>query len=79
MTTEPQKGAAYWQVGVVDRGIGAVFVEHLTRLGLRASMSTTQTPNMFKVLVGPLGGQAESDTVKRTLDTNGFQSFLRKF
>lgn len=75
----PAPGSTYWQVGVVDRGIAAVFVEHLTRMGLRARMADGQSPGFPRVLVGPLPTQASVDETKARLDKGGFQAFLKKY
>lgn len=75
----PAPGSTYWQVGVVDRGIAGVFVEHLTRMGLRARVADGQTPGFPRVLVGPLPTQASVDETKARLDKSGFQAFLKKY
>lgn len=75
----PAPGSTYWQVGVVDRGIAGVFVEHLTRMGLRAQSAGVQTPGFLRVLVGPLSTQSSIDETKRLLDESGFQAFLKKY
>ncbi|MFN7934795.1 MAG: hypothetical protein U0R19_15815 [Bryobacteraceae bacterium] len=75
----PAPGSTYWQVGVVDRGIAAVFVEHLTRMGLRARIADGQSPGFPRVLVGPLPTQASVDEAKARLDKGGFQAFLKKY
>ena len=75
----PAPGSTYWQVGVVDRGIAGVFVEHLTRMGLRARIADGQTPGFPRVLVGPLPTQAIIDETKARLDRSGFQAFLKKY
>ncbi|MBL8173282.1 MAG: hypothetical protein JNK48_01345 [Bryobacterales bacterium] len=75
----PASGSVFWQVGVVDRGIATVFIEHLTRLGLRARAADVQTPGFLRVLVGPLPTQAAVDDAKRILDKSGFQAFLKKY
>jgi len=76
---QPVSGSAYWQVGVVDRGIAGVFVEHLTRMGLRARSADVPTPGFQRVLVGPLATQSSVDETKRLLDKSGFQAFLKKY
>lgn len=75
----PAPGSTYWQVGVVDRGIAGVFVEHLTRMGLRARIADGQSPGFPRVLVGPLPTQASIDETKARLDKSGFQAFLKKY
>lgn len=75
----PAPGAVFWQVGVVDRGIAAVFVEYLTRLGLKARTAPAQAPGLQRVLAGPLDGQGEIEEAKRALDQAGLQSFLKKY
>ncbi|MBL8218471.1 MAG: hypothetical protein JNL62_04545 [Bryobacterales bacterium] len=75
----PAPGSVFWQVGVVDRGIAGVFVEHLTRMGLRARSADVQTPGYLRVLVGPLATQSSVDETKRLLDKWGFQAFLKKY
>lgn len=75
----PLSGSVYWQVGVVDRGIASVFVEHLNRMGLRARTATVQTPGFQRVLVGPLLTQGSIEETKQMLDKAGFQAFLKKY
>ena len=74
----PSPGSAFWQVGVVDRGISPVFVEHLGRMGLHARSASAGSPKFLRVLVGPLPPQ-EIDSIKKTLDKAGFQFFLKKY
>ena len=75
----PAAGSTYWQVGVVGRGVATVFVEHLTRMGLRARTAPVQTPGLLRVLVGPLPSQADVDATREKLDGAGFQAFLKKY
>ncbi len=75
----PAPGSTYWQVGVVDRGMAAVLVEHLMRMGLRARSAPVQAPGLLRVLVGPLSSQSAVDETKNTLDKAGFQAFLKKY
>lgn len=76
---EPTQGEAYWQVGVVDRGIAAVFVEYLTKHGFRARTASAQSGNLRRVLVGPVMDPADAESMKRSLDSGGFQSFMKRY
>ncbi|MCZ2147532.1 MAG: hypothetical protein LC126_07135 [Bryobacterales bacterium] len=76
---EPAQGEAYWQVGVVDRGIAAVFVEYLTKHGFRARTASAQSGNLRRVLVGPVADPADAENTKRNLDAGGFQSFMKRY
>ncbi|MCC6393208.1 MAG: hypothetical protein IT167_21590 [Bryobacterales bacterium] len=76
---EPAQGESYWQVGVVDRGIAAVFVEYLTKHGFRARTASAQSGNLRRVLVGPVTDSADGESIKRNLDAGGFQSFMKRY
>ncbi|MCC6365949.1 MAG: hypothetical protein IT165_20730 [Bryobacterales bacterium] len=76
---EPAQGESYWQVGVVDRGIAAVFVEYLTKHGFRARTASAQSGNLRRVLVGPVTNPADAENIKRNLDAGGFQSFMKRY
>jgi cell division septation protein DedD len=76
---EPAQGETYWQVGVVDRGIAAVFVEYLTKHGFRARTASAQSGSLRRVLVGPVTNPADAESTKRNLDAGGFQSFMKRY
>ncbi|HUQ92934.1 MAG TPA: hypothetical protein VM120_14735 [Bryobacteraceae bacterium] len=76
---DPRPGQTFWQVGVVDRGMANVSVDHLIRLGFRARLAPAPSANLHRVLVGPLMGRADLEKSKRGLDAAGFQSFLKKY
>lgn len=72
-------GRAYWQVGMVDRGVATVFVEYLSKLGLTARVVPGDTSTMSRVLVGPLSDGEQTESTRRTLEKAGFQYFLRRY
>ncbi|MBI3681530.1 MAG: hypothetical protein HY235_14190 [Acidobacteria bacterium] len=76
---DPPRGQTFWQVGLLDRGIAAVFVEYLQRLGLKARTASGTGPNLQRVLVGPLEDADEIEKAHKTLEATGFQSFIRRY
>jgi hypothetical protein len=77
--TEPAKGEMYWQIGLVERGMGPVFLQYMKQLNLDARIAAGTSQSTRRVLVGPVTGQAEIARVKQALDQAGFQSFLKTY
>jgi cell division septation protein DedD len=71
-------GGTYLQMAAVDRGVANVYVEVLSRKGFQAIMAPGPTPDIFRVLVGPLKDAATLARVKADLQDAGFTSFARK-
>jgi cell division septation protein DedD len=71
-------GGTYLQMAAVDRGVANVYVEVLSRKGFQAIVGPGPTPDIFRVLVGPLKDAATLARVKADLQDAGFTSFARK-
>lgn len=70
---------AYWQVGLVDRGVAHVFVEYLQRQGLQARLAPGNSTQSLRVLVGPFADKASLEAARKQLQAAGFQYFLRRY
>jgi cell division septation protein DedD len=71
-------GATYLQMAAVDRGVAEVYLEVLRRKGFQARIADGPTPDIFRVLVGPVKDAASLARVKADLQAEGFTSFPRK-
>jgi cell division protein FtsN len=78
-SAEPAKGEMFWQIGLVERGMGPVFLQYMKQLNLDARIAAGTSQSTRRVLVGPVAGQAEIARVKQALDQAGFQSFLKTY
>lgn len=76
----PQAGETYIQVLAVRRANAELVRRRLLEKGYRSIvlMPVEQTPQMYRVLVGPLMEDAV-DVTKASLESDGFKPFLKRF
>ena len=76
---EPAIGAVYIQMGAVDRGVAAVFVEGLRQHGLQSFAAPGPSEKIFRVLIGPLPDPESFRRAKAIVDQLGLTTFARKY
>jgi len=78
---DPQPGKAYIQMAAVERGVAAVFAEGLRAHGLPAFVAPgpANTPNIFRVLIGPVTDPQAYTADKIELDKIGLATFMRQY
>ena len=74
---EPARGQSFWQVGLVDPGTAQAMVSRVAGMGLPARIAAGTSAQSRRVLVGPLGSQAETAAAKQALDARQMQAFLK--
>jgi cell division septation protein DedD len=79
--SDPQPGKAYIQMAAVERGVAAVFAEGLRAHGLPAFVAPgpANTPNIFRVLIGPVTDTQAYTADKIELDKIGLATFMRQY
>ena len=78
---DPQPGKAYIQMAAVEKGVAAVFAEGLRAHGLTAFVAPgpTNTPNIYRVLIGPVNDAQAYTFDKIELDKIGLATFMRQY
>ncbi len=78
---DPQPGKAYIQMAAVERGVAAVFAEGLRAHGLTAFVAPgpTNSPNIYRVLIGPVVDTQAYTFDKIELDKIGLATFMRQY
>jgi cell division septation protein DedD len=78
---DPQPGKAYIQMAAVERGVAAVFAEGLRAHGLTAFVAPgpANTPNIYRVLIGPVLDTQAYTFDKIELDKIGLATFMRQY
>jgi cell division septation protein DedD len=78
---DPQPGKAYIQMAAVERGVAAVFAEGLRAHGLTAFVAPgpANTPNIYRVLIGPVVDTQAYTFDKIELDKIGLATFMRQY
>jgi hypothetical protein len=71
-------GQMFFQVAALDKAMADVSADYLTRKGFPACVADGPTPAVFRVLVGPLGNERQSNEVKASLEGLGFRPFLKR-
>ena len=71
-------GQMFLQVGALDRGMAAVFIEVLAGKGFIGRMMPGPDDKTFRVVVGPVT-RAEVTSTKTALEQAGFTPFARVF
>ncbi len=79
--SDPQPGKAYIQMAAVERGVAAVFAEGLRAHGLTAFVAPgpANTPNIYRVLIGPVVDTQAYTFDKIELDKIGLATFMRQY
>jgi cell division septation protein DedD len=78
---DPQPGKTYIQMAAVERGVAAVFAEGLRAHGLTAFVAPgpSDTPRIFRVLIGPVTDTQNYTADKIELDKIGLSTFMRQY
>ena len=76
---QPKIGEVYIQMGAVEKGIAEIFAEGLRKRGLPGSVASGPTPNIYRVLIGPLPDPASFVKAKAAVDKIGLSTFARKY
>jgi hypothetical protein len=76
---DPKPGETYLQVTAVKRPEAELLVEVLTRKGFAAGLAPAPLENMFRVLVGPVRGDADQGKLKSDLEQAGFKPIPRRY
>jgi cell division septation protein DedD len=75
----PQDGERYIQVGALDPEATRRFVQHLRGEKLAPHVAPGPTPELLRVLIGPFDDHDALDATKAQLQTEGIDSFVRKY
>jgi len=76
---DPVPGKRYIQMAAVEKGVAAVFAEGLRSHGLSAFAAPGPTPNIFRVLIGPVTDTQSYTLMKIELDKIGLSTFMRQY
>ena len=78
---DPMPGKTYIQMAAVERGVAAVFAEGLRAHGLTAFVAPgpANTPNIYRVLIGPVTDTQNYTSDKMELDKIGLATFMRQY
>jgi cell division septation protein DedD len=77
---EPQSGETYLQVLATARTEADLVAESLRKKGYAAHVTTSPSPTLFRVIVGPFSDTAELSRSREGLVTAGFQKpIVRKY
>jgi hypothetical protein len=76
---DPRPGDTYLQVTAVKRPEAELLVDVLARKGFKAGIAPAPIENMFRVLVGPVRGEAEQGKLKTALERAGFKPIPRRY
>ncbi|MEZ5400414.1 MAG: SPOR domain-containing protein [Bryobacteraceae bacterium] len=71
-------GEMFFQVAALDKAMADVSADYLTRKGLPARVGAGPSATVFRVLVGPLASEEETNRIKASLEELGFHPFLKK-
>jgi hypothetical protein len=72
-------GQVYLQIGVVEKGLAAIWAEGLRTHGLNAFVAPGPGDNLWRVLIGPLPDPQAYQRAKDVLDTLGITTFGRRY
>lgn len=79
-TGEPAPGQTFYQVVASTRPDCEIIVDVLKRKGFAATVAPGPSPDLFRVLVGPLSDAATISRTRTELEAAGFQKpYLRKY
>lgn len=76
---DPQPGALYLQMGAVEKGIAAIFVDGLRKRNFEAFAAPGPNDRIFRVLIGPFASAETYKQAKDALDAIGLDTFARKY
>ena len=76
---DPAPGKSYIQMAAVEKGVAAVFAEGLRAHDLTAFVAPGPSPNIFRVLIGPVSDPQAYKATKQELDKIGLSTFMRQY
>jgi hypothetical protein len=77
--SDPSPGKSYIQMAAVEKGVAAVFAEGLRAHDLTAFVAPGPSPNIFRVLIGPVSDSQSYKAAKLELDKIGLSTFMRQY
>ena len=66
-------------MAAVEKGVAAVFAEGLRAHDLTAFVAPGPSPNIFRVLIGPVSDPQAYKAAKLELDKIGLSTFMRQY
>jgi cell division septation protein DedD len=79
MFADPAAGKNYIQMAAVEKPVAAIFAEGLRSHGLTAFVAPGATPNIYRVLIGPVSDIQAYTATKVELDKIGLSTFMRQY
>ena len=76
---DPQPGEVFLQMAAVEKGVAGVFAEGLRRMGFPSIVAPGPSDRIFRVLIGPVKGEAQMAQIRKSLDAAGLSTFLRRW
>jgi len=70
---------SFWQVAALDRKMANDAYTGLMQQNLPLSIAEGPSPDLFRVLVGPLTGPDHTAKMKASLEAGGFQPFFKRY
>ncbi len=77
--SDPAPGKSYIQMAAVEKGVAAVFAEGLRAHDLTAFVAPGPSPNIFRVLIGPVSDPQAYKAAKLEIDKIGLSTFMRQY
>jgi len=75
----PLPGERYIQVGAFNEEATRRFVEHLRQTNRQPHVAAGPTPQILRVLIGPFGDTDKLAEEKKRLESEGVDTFVRKY
>jgi cell division septation protein DedD len=75
----PERTHRYIQLGSVDRGFAILMVHGARKVGYPAFIASGASPNVHRVLVGPMDDKVQYETAKAMFASMGLDMFARKY
>lgn len=76
---DPMPGEVFLQMAAVEKGVAGVFAEGLRRMGFPSIVAPGPSERIFRVLIGPVKGEAQMTQIRKSLDAAGLSTFLRRW
>ncbi|MGB6947148.1 MAG: SPOR domain-containing protein [Bryobacteraceae bacterium] len=75
----PSPGQVFIQVGALDQEATRRFVQHLRADNLDPHVAPGPTPQLMRVLIGPFDNRAALNEKKAQIESEGIDTFVRKY
>lgn len=76
---DPKPGEVFLQMAAVEKGVAGVFAEGLRRMGFPSIVAPGPSERIYRVLIGPVKGEAQMSQIRKSLDAAGLSTFLRRW